>query len=997
MKWLSALALTAGISLVGCSSGSTGGVSTPQLVTPTISWPTPAAITAGTALSATQLDAMAVLPGTTTAVPGSYAYTPAAGTVENTGGTVTLSVAFTPYAAGSYNSASGSVQLTVVQPVKTTPTIAWAVPAAVTVGTALSSAQLDATASAQGSNGPLAGTFTYTPALGTVESAAGTQTLSATFTPTDTTDYNSATATVSLTVNAATPVIAWTAPTAVPVDTFLGATQLSAKATAPGATSALPGTYTYSPASGTEVTSAGNQTLSVTFTPADATDYTTATATVTLAVNAPSYTFAPVRVIAGGYVDRIVMHPGQQGLMYAGTDIGGAYRWDTVNKIWIPLTDFVTRANQFQIGIESIGIDPSDPQRLYLAAGDYTESFGTNCALYASDNQGGSFTTVNMPFKCGSNDNGRGAGERLAVDPNLGTTIFWGTRQNGLYQSADRGVTWTQNASFPVKGTTSGSGVVFETFIPSSSSTGSASKTIYVGVSATGTGTDPKPLYVTNDGGVTWSAVPGTPTGLYLSHSVLGPDGNLYFSSGDQIGPNNLSTGKILQYVLPTTTNPAGTWNDITPPRASGYQGGYGAVALDPGKPGTIMASTLDHYYPIGDDLWRSTNYGHTWVSMDTVGLKLDDSLSPYLLFGAASTQGFGTGNWVTGLAIDPFNSDHVLYGTGATLETTSNMTQLDSGNAVTFTVGALGIEETAVTGLISPPSGPANLLSVMGDLDGFQHTDITVSPAHGMFQNPAESTGTGIDFAQTAPLTVARVGNGNGNHQFGGYSLDGGATWTPFATNPAGVTTGSGTIAVSADGKTFVWSPGDGGSTSYSTNNGTTWTASTGAENNVTIFSDRVNAKKFYFYDSNNGVLYTSTDGGATFAATMNNVPKYGSLYVGYDAEGSVYLAEYGGLYHAALNATSFTPISGVQAAAIVTQGAAPAGSTLLTLYMLGTIGGNQGLYRSIDGGLNWIRFDGVNNQYGSIGQLTGDERVYGRVYIGTNGRGILHADSMY
>ncbi len=995
VKWFCAVLLTGLGLLIGCG-GSKGGSSP---VTPTIEWATPAQITVGTALSSTQLDASAVVPGTSTTVAGTYVYTPPPGTVESTAGTVTLSVAFTPTDTSAYNSATGSVSLVVATPPKTTPTITWPTPAAVTVGTALSATQLDATASAPGASS-LAGTFTYSPAPGTVERAAGSQTLSVTFSPTDTTDYNSATATVTLKVNPAVPTVSWTAPAAVSVDTFLGATQLNATATAPGSGALLPGTYTYSPAPGAEVLNSGSETLSVTFTPTDSTDYTTAMASVTLDVEAPTYAFTPVRIIGGGYTPGIVMHPAQKGLMYARTDVGGAYRWDNTNSIWVPLTDFVTRANAFDIGIESIGIDPSDAQRLYLAAGEYTESYGTDCVFYSSDDQGSTFTTLTMPFKCGSNDNGRGAGERLSVDPNLGSNILWGTRQNGLWQSTNHGATWTQVANFPVTGTTSGGGIVFEDYIKSSSSTGNPTQTIYVGVSATGIGTDPASLYVTTNGGTTWSAVPGAPTGFYVSHGVQGPDGNLYFSFGDQIGPGGLANGQIWQYVLPSTTNPNGVWNNITPPRTSSTQGGYGAVALDPEKPGVIMVSTLDHYYPIGDDLWRSTDYGKTWSSLDTVGLHLDDSLSPFLLFGAPSTAGFGTGNWVTGLAIDPFNSDHLVFGTGATIEQSTNLTANDTGGMVNLTVGALGVEETVIEKLVSPPSGPANLLSVMGDLDGFEHTDLTVSPAKGMFQNPGESTGTSIDFAQTIPAYIARVGNGNGNTpaQFGGYSTDSGAAWAPFGSSPSGVVSGGGSIAVSADASTLVWSPSDSASkTSYSTNNGATWTASTGALSASNVYSDRVNAKKFYMYNSSAGEILMSMDGGQTFSVAMNNVPSYGTLYVGSDAEGSLYITNGGGLYHAALNATSFTQIGGVQSAWAVTQGAPASGSTTPTLFLGGTIGGNEGLYRSTDGGLNWIRFDGPENQYGYINVLTGDPRVFGRVYLGTGGRGILHADSRY
>jgi hypothetical protein len=162
---------------------------------------------------------------------------------------------------------SASATITLVP--KTTPTITWATPAAITYGTALSGTQLDATAS-------VAGTFVYTPAAGTVL-AAGTQTLSVTFTPTNTTDYNTVTATVSLTVNQTVSAITWAAPAAITYGTALSATQLDA-------TASVAGTFVYTPAAGT-VLAAGTQTLSVTFTPTNTTDYTTTTATVSLTVN----------------------------------------------------------------------------------------------------------------------------------------------------------------------------------------------------------------------------------------------------------------------------------------------------------------------------------------------------------------------------------------------------------------------------------------------------------------------------------------------------------------------------------------------------------------------------------------------------------------------------------------------------------------------------------------------------------------------------------------
>jgi hypothetical protein len=88
--------------------------------------------------------------------------------------------------------------------------------------------------------------------------SVGSQTLAVTFAPTDSVDYKTATATVTLTVNQATPTTSWQAPTTISYGTALGAAQLDA-------TSSVVGTFAYSPAAGT-VLSAGLQTLKATFT-----------------------------------------------------------------------------------------------------------------------------------------------------------------------------------------------------------------------------------------------------------------------------------------------------------------------------------------------------------------------------------------------------------------------------------------------------------------------------------------------------------------------------------------------------------------------------------------------------------------------------------------------------------------------------------------------------------------------------------------------------------
>jgi hypothetical protein len=257
------------IATIGDASyqGSTSGTFVIAKATPAISWSAPSPITSGTALSAAQLNA-------TASVPGIFAYTPAAGTVLGVGASQPLGVTFTPADTANYTGATASTTITVNN--KATPTLTWNAPAAIAYGTALSSTQLNATAS-------VPGTFTYTPAAGTILPAGPAQTLSVLFTPTDTAAYNTATAGTTLTVNPITPTVTWTAPPAITYGTALTATQLNASAS-------VPGTFAYTPAAGTVPAAGAGQTLSVTFTPTDSVNYTTATRSTTLTVNQAALT-----------------------------------------------------------------------------------------------------------------------------------------------------------------------------------------------------------------------------------------------------------------------------------------------------------------------------------------------------------------------------------------------------------------------------------------------------------------------------------------------------------------------------------------------------------------------------------------------------------------------------------------------------------------------------------------------------------------------------------
>ncbi len=159
-----------------------------------------------------------------------------------------------------------------------TPTINW-VPIAITYGTKLGGSQLDAMASFNGA--PVAGSFAYTPGMNIVL-GAGSQTLSTTFTPTDSTDYAPATMTTTIVVQQAIPTITWANPADITYGAALGAGQLDATASVPG--NSVPGNFVYSPGNGVVLNAGQGQKLSVTFTPTDTIDYSVVSTTATINV-----------------------------------------------------------------------------------------------------------------------------------------------------------------------------------------------------------------------------------------------------------------------------------------------------------------------------------------------------------------------------------------------------------------------------------------------------------------------------------------------------------------------------------------------------------------------------------------------------------------------------------------------------------------------------------------------------------------------------------------
>lgn len=721
------------------------------------------------------------------------------------------------------------------------------------------------------------------------------------------------------------------------------------------------------------------------------------------------YQWHSVPISGGGFVSGIVFHPTSPGVRYCRTDMGGAYRWNDTYRAWEPLLDWLSYEDRNLMGVESIALDPANPDFLLLACGTYTHSKAPNGAILRSFDRGKTFERVDMPFKFGGNENGRGNGERMAVDPVHPETVYLGTRYNGLWRSNDKGATWNRVNSFPDVSEevpdhldslqrrrwvaqNGGSGIVFTLFKP-----GRAVKEpsiIYVGVSLK----DRDNLFQSMDGGKSWSPVPRHPRQYRPTHAVLSADGFLFLTYGDTPGPSMMNNGGVWKFN--TTT---GEWTDITPDqpdRAKGRTFGYAAIAVDAQNPMHVIASTYHRYSAGGEEIFRSTDGGKSWKPVLVAGSTFDNREATYV--------GRTGVHWLFDIELDPFDPNHALFTTGYGGHETYNLNAIDKGRRVEWTVLSNGIEETVALELLSPSQG-APLITAIGDYGGFVHWDLEHPAAEGNFYNPHFGNTNGLACAEKKPDLIVRVGVSSRDTAGSniGFSVDGGRNWQPTLRMPnAGSRLGH--IAVSAEGESWIWAPYR--SDVYrSADSGHSWQKVQGLPAGIRVIADKVNSKKFYALSLSDGYFYNSNDGGKTFS--LQKLPplikrplpgaERGDVRGGQDRiyatpgrEGELWLAAYDGLYRTKNGGKTFYKMAEVSEIHAFGFGKNAPSSSYPALYLVGVVDGKRGIFRSDDTAHSWTRINDEAHQWGLVLHITGDPKKYGRVYVGTHGRGILYGD---
>ncbi len=664
-----------------------------------------------------------------------------------------------------------------------------------------------------------------------------------------------------------------------------------------------------------------------------------------------------------GFVSGIITSASQQGVMYARTDVGGAYRWDAENESWTPITDFLGESEVSLMGVESIAIDPSSPNRVFMYCGTSYWNGGLTRILY-SDDYGDTFTTratVTTLFPAHGNDYGRQSGERLAVCPANGDVMLCGSRTRGLWKSETSGRTWRRMAQDTFVNDCKMS---FVQYVDSA--------TVLAGLLYKGADN----LFISHDGGVTWTPLSGAPTDYMPHRCCLTPDAStLYVAYSDSEGPGTNGAGALMKYDFSTAE-----WTDISPQSVS-----FGNVSVAHDNPDRIMAVSMGLWRAQnwksgvttwGDQIWISRNAGKTWTCLMESGRSAYSETKVKWLISQFHLH------WCGSAQIDPFDSNRAYFCSGNGIVATKSLWKAKP----TFNACVTGLEETVPLNIVSTTGAP--LVVSFGDYDGCIYDDVTKYASR---FSPSMGTTSAI---AVCARNVKLMMRGAGDIYL---SQNGGRSWVKK--NKPVTDKSVSSCAISAEGTILIARPSDS-KPYYSLDNGNTWTVMSAAPSGINIFADPVNDHVFYGRSGSTFYIFTYTADSENFTSKTRSVSGVtGRMCVVDGLEGEGWLARgSSGLVHLTACHTGNPVMTTValNSSTCIGAGKAKEEGGYPSLYIWGrkTATQKMGIYRSDDMGTTWIRINDDLHQFGGPGNaqiVSGDMNTYGRVYMSSVGRGVV------
>ncbi len=670
------------------------------------------------------------------------------------------------------------------------------------------------------------------------------------------------------------------------------------------------------------------------------------------------YKWGQLPIGGGGYVTGIIIHPEAKNIIYIRTDVGGAYRWDMKDQVWVQMLDWVGPEEVNLVGVDGMAIDPNDPDRIYLAMGKDIDGQG---GVYRSEDKGKTWTKLMDAKYAGNGRVDRWTGECIAVDPNNSEVIYAGTRTNGIWRSTDDGSSWSKVVDIP-DGFTGNNPIGIRTvvFDPAVKS-GDRSSIIYVGVPETG-------IYKSGDGGASFSLMPGSPKHPNRMQVV---DRKLFVTH---------ATGVSLWS--------KGQWRDITP--SNGKNKNYVGLAVNKLNDNKIVVA--QRYGSFYNPVYRSEDQGDNWEQINSAtALHVTVPWWNKKRFSSATSA----------MAFIPGSEEELYYTdwfgvwyTADVWKATTDWHTVEDGH-----------EETVVVTLVAPPKG-ALVYSGMADNFGFKHTTLNAYPDKRLYEL---NEGFSIAVCEKYPANIAVLGakSWGGDHTLLATSSDYGETWTDRAL-PASSTLGR--IAISATNPDHMVYVAGGGSVYYSKNAGASWTTSQGApagtiqktdiwNKEFVLAADRVAGNIFYLLDRGSGTFYASSDEGATWQARSSsnlpgNLPRVVNVVPVPGSRAAVWIScDDKGLWKTSDGGETFNRIYSFDVARFFSWGAPASKNTFPTAYCYGRLGGEWGLYRSTDMGESWVRINDNENQFlGHVSAIAADRKTFGQIYIGTGGNGIFY-----
>lgn len=690
-----------------------------------------------------------------------------------------------------------------------------------------------------------------------------------------------------------------------------------------------------------------------------------------------------LKVGAGGFIRGIAVAP--DGTLVNRTDTYGAYIWS--GSQWQQLVTANSLPASFvnaNINTENLGQGVYEVQ----VAPSNTQILYMSYAGYVfkSTNRGMNWTQTTMPqFTQNPNDGYAQNGQKMAIDPNNSNIAYVGTPQLGLYVTKDGGATFSKVSQVPVGLTDSKNGNQYPGFTGILFAPGASAGVVNGTTQTIFAYSFGNGVYMSKDAGATWSLLANGPSNVI--NAAVSSNGYYYATEGTNlwIYKNN-------------------AWTELTSTQiADGYN--IQAIAVDPKNSNTIVLIASAGYLDV------SLDGGTTWTGIIWTSNNVASSDIPWLKAANESTSG----NYldIGGAVFNPLVPNQVIVSAGTGVWNFIIPASISASSSITFNDMSLGIEQLVANTIISPPGG--NPILASWDRPFFTISNPSAYPlTYGPVASVHIDAGWSVDYAASNPSFIA----GLTSQGHGVYSNDGGKTWMDFASQPGfpGQANG-GSIAVSTPNN-IILAPADGVQPYYTLDGGktwtginlpgvTTWNSFIGAYylDVRAVTADRVAPNTFYLLY---GGLYKSRDGGVTWTqvfkgditpfAWYNNelmsVPgQSGHLFFTGGWQGAQTQPAQESFVRSMDGGATWTPVPNVLNVTSFGFGKAAPGQTYPAIYIVGWVNNVYGIYQSIDNAQTWTALGAYPlGSVDTIKTIAGDSNTFGVVYVGFSGSGYAY-----